>query len=126
MKKSIAKLLVGGGAMLVPFLALSQTGEIDASEGLGRALYSVIDFINSAILPFVFAIAVLVLIWGIFQFVTSGGDEEKRKKGRDTIVWGVIFLFVMLAIVGLVNLLVKTFDFNDRAIEAPFIPVVPR
>ena len=126
MKKSIAKLLVGGGAMLVPFLALAQTGEIDASEGLGRALYSVIDFINSAILPFVFAIAVLVLIWGIFQFVTSGGDEEKRKKGRDTIVWGVIFLFVMLAIVGLVNLLVKTFDFNDRAIEAPFIPVVPR
>ena len=75
MKKSITKLLVGSSAMLVPFLALAQA--INAEEGLGEALDSVIDFINTAVLPFVFAIAVLVLIWGIFQFVTSGGDDEK-------------------------------------------------
>ncbi len=123
MKKSITKLLVGSSAMLVPFLALAQA--INAEEGLGEALDSVIDFINTAVLPFVFAIAVLVLIWGIFQFVTSGGDEEKRKKGRDTIVWGVIFLFVMLAVVGLVNLLVGTFNFNESQILAPGIPVNP-
>lgn len=107
---------------MLPVLTFAADTDITANEGLGGAMRSIVTFINGTLLPFIFAIAVFILIWGIFQFVTSGGDEEKRKKGRDTIVWGVIFLFVMLAVVGLVNLLDNTFAFDDTA-DIPKVPV---
>ncbi|MBI2628062.1 MAG: hypothetical protein HYW71_01335 [Candidatus Niyogibacteria bacterium] len=52
------------------------------------------------------------IIPGVLQFVTSGGDEEKRKEGRDHIIYGLIGLFIMVAVWGLVNAIAGTFGFT--------------
>jgi hypothetical protein len=43
------------------------------------------------------AIAVIMILWGAFQIFTAGGDVEKVKAGRSTILYAVIGLVIILA-----------------------------
>ncbi len=72
------------------------------------------------IIPLLISVAVLTLIWGIVKFVTSAGDEEKRKEGKDLIIYGIIGLFIMVSIWGLVGVLVSTFGLGEGS--APDLP----
>jgi hypothetical protein len=60
--------------------------------------------------------AVVYIVWGAFQMITS---EEKRASGRDTIVYGVIGLFVMISIWGFVNILDRTFNLQGGYVRPP-------
>jgi type IV secretory pathway VirB2 component (pilin) len=46
-------------------------------------------------LGFITLIAVLYVLWAGFQILTAGGDEEKVKKGRTTIIQVVIGIVIM-------------------------------
>ncbi|MBI2628060.1 MAG: hypothetical protein HYW71_01325 [Candidatus Niyogibacteria bacterium] len=59
---------------------------------------------------------------GVLQFVTSGGDEEKRKEGRDHIIYGLIGLFIMVAVWGLVNAIAGTFGAEITNTQNLFVP----
>jgi heme/copper-type cytochrome/quinol oxidase subunit 2 len=52
----------------------------------------------------VISLALVFFLWGVVKYVLSGGDEEKRQQGRNFIVYGIIGLFVMVAVWGLVYL----------------------
>ncbi len=69
-------------------------------------LVSVANKILDAIRPisgFLFALALAYFLYGLLQYVTVL-DEKKKKEARDTIFYGVIGLFVMASIWGLVAL----------------------
>ena|SRR3989338_10218543 len=71
--------------------------------------------IINLIVPVILGLAVLVIIWGVFNYIVGAGDEEKRAQAKTYIIWGVIGIFIMLSVWGLVNILVNTFDLSDRA-----------
>lgn len=81
------------------------------------------DLLNSAI-PFIVGLTIFVIIWGIFQYVVHGAEEEKRAEGRQFVLWGIIGVFMMLSVWGLVNVLVNTFELDDD-IDPDTIPKVP-
>ncbi len=88
---------------------------------ISNGLESVTDLINRLI-PIVISIALLLFLIGIVQFVTAGGDEEKRAAARGMIIFGIIALFVMVSAWGFVNILTKTF-FTGSNLSAPdYIP----
>ena len=114
MKKLLASLSVG----LVPALLFAQS---DFSS-VDSALETVQGFIADLI-PFAIGIAVLVFIWGLIKYVTAGGDGDKQTEARNTIIWGIIIIFVMVSVWGLVNVLSTTFNLdNDNIPLAPGIP----
>ena len=51
-------------------------------------------------------VAVFVIIYAGFMLMTSSGDPGKVKKGKDTILYGVIGLVVALLAVVIVNFVV--------------------
>ncbi len=65
--------------------------------------------INHSIIPLIFAIAIVMFIWGVVQYVMNGTDEEAKAKGRQFMLWGIIALTVMLGVWGLVGILGATF-----------------
>ena len=78
-----------------------------------------IGIINS-IIPVLLALTVLWIIWSTFNLVKSDGDS--RKEWRDAILYGIIGLFIMVSIYGLVNILTVTFQFGgSTGITAPNI-----
>ncbi len=70
-------------------------------------LCRVLNVINGYIIPLLIALAVVWFIWGVVQFITAK-DEEKKGEARSTMIHGIIALFVIVAVWGLVNL-VKNF-----------------
>jgi hypothetical protein len=67
---------------------------------------TVIDFINGVLIPLIFAIALLVFIWGMFTyFILGGGDEGKREQGKSLMLWAIIGFVLMIVIFAIVNLL---------------------
>jgi hypothetical protein len=73
--------------------------------------------IINLIIPFIVGLAVLVIIWGVFGYVTSAGDEEKRGEAKQFILWGVIGVFIMVSVWGLVNILVNSFGVDRSKVQ---------
>ena len=69
--------------------------------------------------PIVVALAVLFFFWGLALFILNAGDEEKRSKGRSIMIWGVIAIFVIFTVFGLVNVLSETFDIEEGGTRTP-------
>ena|SRR5690606_27588217 len=104
--------------LAAPFAASAQ--QIDGTD-LSSLLGSIIMFINSVLIPFIWAIAFIVFIWGVFQyFIAGGANEEQRDKGKQLVIWGVIAFFVMSSVWGIVNLFRGTFHFGNE--NTPPIP----
>lgn len=66
------------------------------------------SLINSGI-GVLIAVAVLFIVWHAVNLVMNGGSEDKRKEAQNSILWGVVGLFVILSIWGIVNILSNTF-----------------
>lgn len=61
-----------------------------------RAVYLIISF------------GVVVFIWGVFKFIRSEGDD--KQSGREMMFWGIVGIFVMVSLWGLVAILQSTFN----------------
>ena len=64
--------------------------------------------IGNLVVELAISLAVVWIIVSIVRYLIAGG-EEGRSKGRDAIVYGVVGLFVILSIWGLVYLLTNSF-----------------
>jgi hypothetical protein len=79
--------------------------------------------INSSIIPFIFALAVVMFVWGSVKFFIINADEEaKRAQGKQFMVWGVVALAVMLSVWGLVGILDSTFGIKNNSILPQVTP----
>lgn len=124
--KNIMK-TVGGMALyavaFLPVVALAQSPNIQGGY-LGQLGQDVINFITSTLVPLVFAIALVVFIWGLFMaFILGGSDPEKQKQGRDLMLWGIVAFFVMVSVWGLVNVLQGILGIDPGT--APNAPTAP-
>ena len=72
--------------------------EIDPGD-LTSSIRTVFTFIFSVL----GIVAVVVIVLGGFYFLTSTGDPAKIKKGKDTILWGIVGLVVCLFAFAIVN-----------------------
>lgn len=85
---------------------------------------SLVNTIISAVLNPLIALfigaAVVYFLWGVLKYVRQSGDEKAREEGRKMIVYGLIAIFVMVSVWGLVNVLSGTFQFGNSS--APPVP----
>lgn len=108
-------------ALLVPVVTFAQ-GDL---TGVTTFAQNIIEFINGTLVPFIFAVAFIVFIWGIFTyFIRGGADEGKRDEGKQLMLWGIIGFVVMVSVWGIVNLLANGLGFTNDVIETPTVPGV--
>jgi len=85
---------------------------IDCSAGLTN-LTNFINFFTctlmNAVIPLLVSLSVAGFVYGIIQYFLFPDNEEKRKNGKAFMLWGIITLFVMVSIWGLVGILSSTF-----------------
>ncbi len=70
------------------------------------------------------ALALLVFFWGLVKYIAKADDEKAKEAGKNTMIWGVVGLFVMFSVFGIVRFLQESFDINARNNSAPDIPEV--
>lgn len=94
--------------ILLATTALVMTPAVVSAQNVQGALRTVKDVFD-ALIPIFVALALIYFIYGLAQYILKAGDEDGRRGARDTMIWGVIALFVIVSIWGLVNVLQQTF-----------------
>jgi hypothetical protein len=92
--------------LTTPLTTLAAT----APKNFKELIYRFIDIIQVAI-PVVAALALLFFFWGLANFIFHADNEDKRKEGRSVMIWGVVALFAMVSVWGIIAVLLRTFSF---------------
>ena len=98
--KDLTKASILGVAAFAPFLAFAQT--------LGGVLTIAGNLIATAT-PIVVALALVYFFWGLANYILSSGDD-KKKEAINVMIYGIIALFVMVSVWGIINVLQDTFS----------------
>ena len=64
----------------------------------------IVQIINPVIVILV-TLALVVFIWGIVQMIYSANNEEIRTQGKRHLLWGLVGLFIMLTVKGLLAII---------------------
>ncbi len=100
MKRILASITVS----MSPMIALAQ---YSPSMGIGGLFLLVGSWVKLA-LPLLISVAVVWFLWNVFQYTIKAAEEDKTK-ARDGMVWGIVGIFVMVSVWGLVAILQSTF-----------------
>jgi len=63
----------------------------------------------AALAPVLIGIAVVFFIWGVANYILKSDDAAGRESARQIMIWGIIALFVIITVWGLVAVLTSTF-----------------
>jgi len=97
-----------------------------AGAPIARTVDGALDwviYIAGRALPLLILAALVLFLFGIVKrFFFSQGTVDRTEAGK-YILWGVVALFVMVSVWGLVNLLRDSFNLNNN--DIPVAPAVP-
>lgn len=91
------------------------------AQDLGTFLGQIEGYMDTLI-PLAASLAFLVFLVGIVRFIWNADNEEKRKDGKQQLLWGIIALFVVFAIWGIIAVIAGTFNIGVGGKVTP--PVV--
>ncbi len=113
MKVKILKKIAPIVAVLAPSLAF-------AANATFRTVIETIGDIIDIIVPILITAALAYFIYGVVRYIMAGA--EGKKEAKDIIVYGVIGLFAIVSVWGLVRLIQNTFGIDrSTTIEIPRI-----
>ncbi len=111
------KKLVYAALAFAPVFAFAQS-----LGNVGTLVDNVKGIINK-IIPLLFGVAIIYFFWGLITFIRAAGDPKGQEAGKSQMIWGIIALFVMVAIYGLINWLGTAIGISPSA-TPPSIPQV--
>lgn len=82
-----------------------------------------LNLINITI-PVIVALALLVFFKGLVAFIAKSGDEKSHAEGKNLMVWGLVALFVMISVWGIIKFFYADLGFS-RPFGLPTLPINP-
>jgi len=108
--KKYSLLLVALAVM--PFFAHAQLGNI---EGIVESIGNIVSLAT----PIVVGLALLVFFWGLVKFIFAAGNEDNKEDGKRLMIYGIIALFVIVAIAGILNFIKDAIGLDDSTTIKP-------
>ena len=78
------------------------------SNAFSQLLYNIEYFILSPIIYLLFGLALLLFLYGVFEFIKKSDDPDERKKGGQHMLWGIIGMAIMFSAYGIINFILNT------------------
>jgi hypothetical protein len=113
MKKIIPILIM----IMIPVITAAQVGVTISIGGGGvntieGIVWFFIDVLNNLI-PLLIGLAVLLFIWGLFRYFSTDSRDTKKQALR-IIGYGIVSIFVMVSLWGIVYLIGRTIGINNN------------
>ena len=78
-----------------------------------EALARLKTYIFEPAMMVVFAAGFFLFMWGFVRFFWDLSNGGEGNEGKQHMIWGIVGMFVMVAWLGIVNLITNTFDLGD-------------
>lgn len=82
----------------------------------GDLVDAFIGILNSLV-PLLIGAAIVYVMYTALMLIKEEG--EKRDEWRTKLIYGIVSIFIMVSIYGLVNILIGTFDLQNNPLTAP-------
>lgn len=79
----------------------------------------IIKNILDPVIILLLALALVYFMWGVLLYVNKGSEGGDRTKGIQMMSYGILAIFVMVSVWGLVYILINTFDLNNAKPPVP-------
>ena len=114
----MSKAYKGGMFVLSMFLVPGIVFAMNVFEVLDLFIYYI-----TAIVPILISVAIMVFFWGIVKFIAHAYDEKAVAEGKQLIIWGLVGIFVIVALWSIVGYVQSSFGLNlsNRAATVPFV-----
>ena len=76
--------------------------------------------VANLIIPLLIALSLLSFFKGLVAFIAKSGSEAEVAKGKNLMIWGLLALFVMVSIYGILAWLKSNLGFTN-----PFHEILP-
>jgi cell division protein FtsW (lipid II flippase) len=103
MIKNIVTIIIT--AVFLPQLAQAQLDSTNVSSLVSSAH----GLVNRTLIPVLVSLALIYVIYSVVVFIGASEDSQKKEEKKQQIFWGVIGLFVIVSIWGLVALVGRSF-----------------
>ena len=115
------KTLLTGALLLLPGFAFAQITLSPIQQFLAA-----INLLEATVIPILIAAALIVFFIGLVMYLwSSKGDAAAHTKNKAVMVWGLVALFVMVSVWGLVRLGQQAFGISgNETINTPIVPGV--
>ena len=105
--------------LIVPTVALAQLSStktlIESTGGLVTTLTKVVA-----------GLALLAFFWGLVKFIFAQGNETSKVEAKKIMGWGLIAIFIMVSVWGIVYFIGNELFPGLTNYDAPSIPTFPR
>lgn len=87
--------------------------------------------IINPLITFLFALALVYFLYGMFEFIMNGANDEKRSVGKSHMMWGIIGLTIMMGVWAILGVILSTFNITNVKPETnevtlpPYAPPTP-
>lgn len=75
------------------------------------------------LIPVLIGLAFLSYIWGITKFISKAGDASAHKEGKSLLIWGMVALFVLFSLWGIIRFLRGEAEFGGD-LGLPLFPLL--
>jgi len=86
------------------FAAAPATGMTEVN----KLVNNISKFILMPVIYAMFAIASLVFVWGVQNFVGKADNPEARSKGAQQMIWGILGMVIMISAIALKTIIEGT------------------
>jgi len=81
-----------------------------------NSLKKINELIINPVIVLCFAIALVVFLAGVFKYIKNASNEQARTEGGRHIVWGIVGMFIMIAVYGILHMITNTFGLDGSLI----------
>lgn len=90
-----------------------------AEASITTLMKSVNRVIINPLIILLFALAVVYFVYGLVKYLLSPDNEEVRKSSKQHMLWGIIGMFIMVAVFGIMGLILNTLEVKNINEGAP-------
>lgn len=73
-----------------------------------------VTYIINPLIAILFALALAIFLWGIARFIWSADDETSRQQGKNHMIWGLVGMFIMVSVYGILNVATSVLGIPPR------------
>ena len=85
------------------------SGHIPATKSF---LLKITNVILQPFLTFLIALAAVLFLWGVAEFIIYSDDESKRTSGKSHMIWGIVGLVIMTSAITILQIVLNTFNIS--------------